>query len=147
MGIENKIHEYYKFYNTINKLDFIKYEIELDLITHKVKNIIFNKLSLEYINTKVNSDEFIKFLIIFFNSVLDLKEKSKDGFLNKFLEENCIVCDICNNVYTLENTKKFNVYDLENNDFITNIDLCFKCSNEIINNKYKDENFLYKIIQ
>lgn len=147
MDIDNKTHEYYDFYNKINKLDFIKYEIELDSITHKVINIVFNEPSLEYINKNINSDEFIKFLILFFNAVLELKEKSKDGFLNKFLEENCIVCDICNNAYTLENTKKYNVYDIENKEFVTNIDLCSKCSNEIIANEYKDQNFLYEIIK
>lgn len=146
MDIKDKVYEYYKFYKKIDELDFIKYEIELDSTTHEVKNVIFDELSLQCIKAEVNVDEFIRFLILYFNVIFKECEKLKSGYINKFLEENCFICDICENIYTLEKCKNYNVYDIETNEFVEKIDVCLNCSDKLNNNQNKDENFLYKII-
>lgn len=78
MNIEDKIYEYYRFYNKINKLHFIKYKIEVDKTTYEATDIIFEQKSLEYIKTKVNVDEFIEFLILYFNTILKKYDKNNE---------------------------------------------------------------------
>lgn len=78
MNIEDKIYEYYRFYKKINKLHFIKYKIEVDKTTYEATDIIFEQKSLEYIKTKVNVDEFIEFLILYFNTILKKYDKNNE---------------------------------------------------------------------